>query len=373
MKQTSQLIYLLLLVISASSYLVGAVAYVSIILLIIINLTFFKIDNARYCIIAIFVLFFLYNLINTVIKGLDIDLVVINFALQFVFLVTLKFDNSIQRKLIIRSLVWVLIISLILSIVGYFLGDYSTFVDAGNAKGFDGVLAMRGVFATPQLMASVCLALLFLTAKNEFKTKNQLILIYGIAFIVLLLTINRVNIAAFFLLAFICLNNSHRNSRLWLIVKLFSPLAIIGIFAIVINSISLSDINIQTLESRIFLIDGVLSKLDTDSLPSLLLGDFSVINFYLPQYLVYINYVENGFLFIAKYFGFLSLFIYIIIAIYCSSRVVNNSLLNAVYIFYYLFVVQNFTNEFVSIVFPLIVFMLFSSLTRQSLSDIRHG
>ncbi|MBN6046143.1 hypothetical protein JYK13_19370 [Citrobacter sp. ku-bf4] len=373
MKKIFQFIYLFLLVISASSYLVGWISYLSIILLVIINLTIFKLDTIRYGIIVIFILFVVFNVISTMIKGLDIDLVVINFTLQLIFLVTLKFDSNIQRKLILRSLVWVVIISSILSVGGYVVGDYSTFVDAGHAKGFDGVLAMRGVFATPQLMASVCLAILFLSSRDEFKTRVQSFLIYVLAFVVLLFTVNRVNIAGFFVLGLICFNDSFRNNKLWVTLKLLSPLVIISIVVTILHFISLSDINLQTLESRALLVDGVLSKVDMNSLSSLLFGDFSAINFYIPQYQVDINYVENGFLFIIKYFGFLSLMIYIVVAAYCSLCMINKSLIKAVYIFYYFFIVQNFTNEFVSIVFPLVVFMLFSCFNRQSVNDTRHG
>lgn len=364
-------IMVLLMIAAASAHYLGVVSYISLASLIIINVMIKGLTFRRYIIILLFLIVFILNSLYTYSQNLSIDPVVGNFALQILFLLTLNYKKE-QAAIIFNAMTWQILISLALGGVGLLGIDRSMLIDAGSAKGFSGLYALTGLFATPQLLGSICLAFLLLhpllkieLLKSKFRDKITEFVSFG----VLLVTLNRVNIGFYLLWKFF--------------VVLYKKLGVLGVFALTLISgvvvsysivyiLSLDDAPLQTIQSRLALILGVISTINFDDWWQIIFGMFNNIHFYLPAYQIDITYVENGFLFIFKYFGSLGILVYSVCGlILVISLFNNNQRLLSAYAVYYLFVVQNFTNEYVSIVFPQIIYLLiyFSKIKIKNNSD----
>lgn len=353
-------LYILLLVISSNAYYLGVSSYIGIVLLIIINLFTGKLNQQGVFMIFLVTSLVLFNTAHLYVDGKTADVVVYNFFLQLLFLFTLDFRNAELRWIFIRALQAQIFISAFIALVGVITGEHSMFVDAGHAKGFSGLLALRGIYSTPQLMASICLAAFFLCTPRQEKRIPSLFVSKTLASAMLIFTINRVNLIALCLLGFFKINTSLKNKTIWQFAKLISPLLGIVIVIISLQLLDYSKINLQTIQSRLYLFTGVISEINFDSVLSVLFGDFSTIHFYIPQYQVDINYVENGFLFLFKYFGIAGLLLYIVAGCFVVVKVKKINFMLGAYAVFYLFIAQNFTNEFVSFVFPQVLFILLS-------------
>lgn len=364
-------IMVLLMIVAASAHYLGIVSYISLAFLIIINVMTNRFTLRRYILILLFFIVLILNTLYTYSQNLSIDPVVGNFALQILFLLTLN-QKKEQAAIIFNAITWQILISLVLGGVGLLGIDRSMLIDAGSAKGFSGFYALTGVFATPQLLGSVCLAFLLLhpLLKNEpLNNKFRNKIIDFVSFGVLLISLNRVNIGFYVLWKFF--------------VVLYNKLGGLGVFALTLLSgivvsyssiyiLSLDETPLQTIQSRLALILGVISTINFDDWWQVIFGMFNNIHFYLPVYQVDITYIENGFLFIFKYFGGFGILVYGVCSlILVLSLFKNNQRLLSAYAFYYLFVAQNFTNEYVSIVFPQIIYLLiyFSNRKKKDISD----
>lgn len=347
----------LLMVIASGAYYLGGISYVAVGALILINLLKNRLPASRYLIISCFLLFFTFNLIRVSVIS-DFDLVALNFLLQIVFLMSIDFKNIRFMRCILASLKIQITISVVLCIFGFLTGNMYMFVDAGSAKGFSGLYAARGIFSTPQLLASVCLALLvFVRYGHLEQTSSKRKYLFLLP--VIITTINRINIIGLLSVFLIALQKSKRKYIVYLVNTL-----IIGVFSTVILSLDFAQImSIQTIESRTLLLEGVINSININSITSVIFGDFEKIYFYIPQYLTGVTYVENGFLFLLKYYGAIGLLLYIMVCAVFICRIKSRvGFEMSFYAFFYLFIVQNFTNEFLVVICPeIIALMIFSS------------
>lgn len=360
MNKLKSFIYILLLVISSNAYYLGVSSYIGIVLLILINLLTGKLTQQGVFMGFLVTSLVLFNTAHVYVDGKAIDVVVYNFFLQLLFLFTLDFRNAELRWIFIRALQVQIFISAFIAFVGIITGEHSMFVDAGHAKGFSGLLALRGIYSTPQLMASICLAAFFLCTPHQEKRIPSLFASKTLSIAMLIFTINRVNLIALCLMGFLKVNISLKNKTLWQFAKLLSPLLGVVVAIISLQLLDYSKVNLQTIQSRLYLFTGVISEINFDSVLSVLFGDFSTIHFYIPQYQVDINYVENGFLFLFKYFGIAGLLLYIVTGCVVAIKIRKINFMLCMYAIFYLFIAQNFTNEFVSFVFPQVLFLLLS-------------
>lgn len=348
-----QYIITILLVVASGAYYLGSLSYLAVGVLILINLFTNKLSILRYICIFSLILLFSFNLIRVPVIA-DFDYVALNFFLQILFLLSINFRNVNYHKCIFTSLKIQICISVVLSFFGWLTNNMSMFVDADSAKGFSGLFAMRGIYSTPQLLASVCLALVFFSRYRVLQSSSTKFSIVALLSI-MVASLNRVNAIGLCLLIFYSLQKYKRKS-LVLIINMLIVLAVI-IFSVNVNLDKFA--NFQTMESRSLLIEGIIGCINTDSIISVIFGDFEKIYFYIPQYLIYVSYVENGFLFILKYYGIMGLLFYVVICmifIYKLKRNNHNEL--ALYAFIYLFIIQNFTNEFLVSVFPQITSLM---------------
>lgn len=347
---------MVLMVISASAHYLGIISYLALSLLIIINVIKNSHTIRRIFLIIILLTVFLLNTTYTLYSGLTIDSVVGNLFLQIMFLLTLDYKKE-NSLLVLEAIKWQIVISFILGLIGFLGINKSMLIDAGSAKGFSGFYALTGIFATPQLLASACIAFLIfrpIIKCDGNENKNSNIITY-VSLSVLLVSLNRVNIL--FLLLWKLLKPLYRKlggNVLLLLVALTGMM----LFYIAISFLSLDSTILQTVQSRIALFSGVISTINFDDIWQIIFGMFNTITFYLPEYLIDISYVENGFLFIFKYFGVFGLMTYLSFSILIFISLYKRNKLLAFYAAFYLVIVQNFTNEFVSIIFPQIIYLL---------------
>ncbi|MBJ9515927.1 hypothetical protein [Citrobacter portucalensis] len=354
----ANVIIILLMVVAASANYLGIISYISLSILIVINLIRNKHTHKRNFAIVSILSVFLINTLYTVYSGFDIDPVVGNFLLQILFLLTLDYRKE-QSLLIYEAIKWQVLISFLLGLIGFMGINNSMLIDAGSAKGFSGFYALTGIFATPQLLASACIALVLfqpIISSSISQVKKSSSIIKYISLCVLLVSLNRVNIL--FFISWKMISPIYKKIGGIAILFLLSFLGVI-VFYMAILFMSLDNTVLQTVQSRIALISGVISTINFNDIWQVLFGLFNDINFYLPEYLIDISYIENGFLFIFKYFGAFGLIVYVLLSLsIVISLLRRNNKLLAIYAAYYLFIIQNFTNEFVSLIFPQIIYLL---------------
>lgn len=351
------------MLISANPYYLGSVAYAAVIALVIYNIFTTKYSHQRLLGLLLFVSYYIINFICVFSQKSDFDPVVLNFFVQMLFLLTVNYSNITLFRTVYFSMQLQVIISATLGVVGLMTGGGAMFVDAGSAKGFSGFYALTGLFATPQLLSSVSLAVI-LFSKTFTKTITLSPILKSmscLSYITMLVTLNRINLLGVITLKFSEWFKDRKDKHI--LILLLPLFAILFVF-ILLNVVDFRRVDLQTINSRLALFYGVLSTIDLDSIWQLIFGSFDKIHFYLRDYIVDIYYVENGFLFLFKYFGLLGLLIYCsIAALYVFYLYKKEMLILALYTFFYLFIVQNFTNEYVSFVFPQILsLIIFSSL-----------
>jgi hypothetical protein len=346
----------LLYIIASCSFYFGAVSYAALLLIVIINLVSTKLSPIRYFFILSVVGFLLINFLRLGTYS-GIDLTAFNFSLQLIMLCSLDLKKRRDINIIYTSLSLQVAFSLLFGLWGYISNNFIMLVDAGQAKGIAGFYALRGLYSTPQILASISLLLIVSSVMFDIKSRrNQIVLVMSI--ISLLLSLNRVNILVLCILISIFMMMRVRHKIILLIF--ISP--ILTILALSIDSTN-NFMNIATLGSRILLINGVISTIDMTSITDIMLGNFKSFSFYLPEYLINVSYVENGLLSLFKYFGLLGLLAYVSGAVFLILKLAKNKLyIISMYAFCYFFLVQNMTHEFVHIIFPLIcsIFIYFT-------------
>lgn len=351
----------LLYIIASCSFYFGVVSYIAILLIVVINLVSKKLSPIRYffmCSIAFFLL------INTLRLGSfsEMDLTAFNFSLQLILLCSLDLKKGKDISIIYTSLSLQVALSLLFGLWGYMSNNFIMLVDAGQAKGIAGFYALRGLYSTPQILASISVLLIVLSVMLGIKSRrNQVVLVMSM--MSLLLSLNRVNILVLCILAGLCMIKLVRHKILLLVL-------ISTILVILMLSIDNTNnfMNAATLDSRLFLINGVISTIDITSVSDVMFGNFKSFSFYLPQYFIHVSYVENGFLSILKYFGVFGLLAYIGSALYLVFNLIKNKMyILSIYATCYFFIVQNMTHEFVHIIFPLLFAMFLAFTSHKSL------
>ncbi|MBC5788678.1 hypothetical protein [Providencia sp. JUb39] len=336
-------IYILLLTLSSAASVVGMISYISLTTLIILHFFHFKSNKLRLGKFLILISYFLILLTIAVInkedRYLDLDLSVINIFLQLMFLITLPkshivFD-SVKLSLLIQ-----LLLSFLLCLYGLFFHDYSMFVDSKYTKGYDGLLIPTGIYSTPQALASVGLIVFFF---NKEKIKKY------IGVLAILSSLNRTSYSTFLITIFLKSNKK---------LILLSFLSFLLVFLYIYN---LSDyINLRTIISRLNLLFGAYSQINTDSLITILFGSWNKIEFYLPMYNIYKNYIENGYLFIFYHFGVIGLLVYIFYGIPLLLSLMKAKKNEITFLFFsYYFINPIMTHEYLITSFYQILFVFY--------------
>lgn len=350
-------VIILLMIISASAHYVGVISYISLLALIVLNFRNCKFSYNRYFIIFLFSVLYGANILVSLNSKNGIDLVIANFFLQILFILTVNYNEK-YISLIIKSIELQVVISFLMGIVGFLNINQSMFIDAGATKGFAGMHALIGIYSTPQLLASLCIASLIFNnnIKGDCKGSVKSKLFNSISLVVLVLTLNRVNI--FSLVAWCLIREIYKKAG-WLITMLLFFVSTIIVFYYVVFIIPWDGLLLRTMQSRYALITGVISEIDLNSPWQVVFGLFDNISFYLPDYMVNITYVENGGMFIFKYFGLIGLFLYIVFAFVLAVKLYKNKAkFLSLYALFYLLIIQNFTHEFLSFVFSQIIVLL---------------
>ncbi|WP_155409069.1 hypothetical protein [Pluralibacter gergoviae] len=359
----ARVIILALMLISANPYYLGSIAYAAVIALVFYNVFTTKYSHQRLLALLLFISYYIINFIYVFSQKAEFDPVVLNFFVQMLFLLTVNYSNISLFRTLYFSMQLQVGLSVLLGLVGFMTGGGAMFVDAGSAKGFSGFYALTGLFATPQLLSSVSLAVVLFS--KTFTKKITLFPFFNfmsaLSYITMLVSLNRINLLGVIALKFLAWFKDRKDKHILIFLL---PLLIMLLFFILLSVIDLRSVDLQTINSRLALFSGVLSTINLSSIWQLIFGSFSKIHFYLREYIVDIYYVENGFLFLFKYFGSLGLLIYFSIAIFFVVYLYKKNMsILALYTFFYLFIVQNFTNEYVSFVFPQILsLIIFRSL-----------
>ncbi len=330
-------IYIPLLVLSSAPSVIGIYSYISIALLIIMNLIQTKIDKTKIIYFVAFLTVVLISFFKFILEFplASLDLSIINLLLQLFFFLT--FPKTSEASLIIKkSILFQAIACLSLSIYGLIVNDHSMFVLGGNTKGINGLLIPKGIYSTPQVLASVSLALCFLY-------KEKIVRFLGL--IILVSSFNRTSLTSYILILFTKIKN-----------KVFFLFLMLLVCIIVLYKYDLSlYLNFRTITSRLYLFFGGLSTINLNSIPTNIFGSWEEITFYLPTYGIHKNYIENGYLYIFKYTGLIGLLIYISFGIKISISIFkkdNITLFVYFIIYYYLFPLlthEYLTNSFYQI------------------------
>ncbi|WP_157492915.1 hypothetical protein [Echinicola pacifica] len=220
-------------------------------------------------------------------------------------------------------------------------------------KGLPFILPFKGLNSTVQSFGSLCVLWLIL---NFELADNK----YGWNFVIVILTIFLTFNRSSYLFSFIILAIYNRKF-LWA-VSVFMVLGFIAFF----EQISDFLLNMGTLQSRSELLQGFyLSYWNDNSLLGYLFGNGN--NFYSPEIVAMVKWdhrpdIENGYAMLLHTYGFIGLFGYFT----CSILFLINSFFYkkayklTIALFYYLFITQFFTQEFVTNIYYLFIASIFS-------------
>ncbi|MFS1486773.1 hypothetical protein BCU41_019600 [Vibrio lentus] len=272
----------------------------------------------------------------------------------FIQLLTmLSFNYSSASYVLIRKSLFIqILLSVGLSIYGVVSGDTFMFINAAATKGFSDMLIPLGIYSTPQVFASVILFYVF-TSKT--------IIDRALSISMLVFIMNRTSIIIYFIVS------SLKNFKSILFVFILCIIGSLYIFTYSIGSFQYT--NIGTILSRLNLIFGVLGEIDLNSVQIWLFGSWNKVEFYLPMYDVTKDYVENGFLFIFKYFGALGFLLYVTLGYIVIKNLLDKKYTSLLILFtLYYFGTQNMTHEFLTVTFYQII-VLVRSAPNKKLSD----
>ena len=281
----------------------------------------------------------------------DIDLSNFNIFIQLLCLCTFP-RNFDFFKLIKKSLSIQLLLSIFLCIYGLLFNDYSMFIDGKYTKGYEDILIPKGIYSTPQALASVSLVVFFLN-------KEKLNKILG--FCGILISLNRTSYAIFILTLLI------KSNKKGLIFFILTPLAFLFLVYFNIEEY----INLRTIDSRMNLLVGASSQINIDNVLFFIFGSWKKIEFYLPMYDIYKNYIENGYLFIFNSFGIVGIIIYLFFGLYIFSKLLKKKNNDITFLFLsYYFITPIMTHEYLISSFYQIIFVLyFMAFTIEKLDE----
>ncbi|PHM58612.1 hypothetical protein [Xenorhabdus sp. KK7.4] len=362
MKKKHNLLYIfsvLLLVISSMPSILGNASYFSLIIFLSINFILNKHNPSIYIILLLFSLFYVLNLINPI-SFEEVDIVVFNFLLQIIAILSIPYKKLIYENIIYDAIKIQLVLNVIITILCIMVGSDFTFVDATYAKGFDGFWALKGIYSTPQILASLAL---FFIIYSYSEHKNNNIILKLIPYVIIPLTLNRVNFFIGFFM--ILINQKIIKIKYWLFFSIL--LGVVFLFLLPLLGSDLAKIN--TIESRLYLTEGVVNKINFNSFINITFGNFGKIDFYLAKYDLMKNYIENGYVFIFKYFGFIGIITYLFLSTSLIYFLFINKKHNlSIFAFFYMFITQLFTHEFLTIAYMQIISLLIFSCQKNKSS-----
>ena len=346
-------IKLSLLVLCSLSVYLGSASYLALLVLASINFMTNKYNLDRYLVVFLLVLLYAFLLFLFLVEypKEQFDYSVFNVFIQV--LTMLSFISNYANYIIIRKSLFIqIVLSIALSVYGIVSGNTSMFINAAATKGFSDILIPLGIYSTPQVFASVILFYVF---------TSKALIDRALSISMLVFIMNRTSIIIYFIVS------SLRSFKSSLFVFTLCLVGSIYIFTYSIGSFQYT--NIGTILSRLNLISGVLGEIDLNSIQVWMFGSWSKVEFYLPMYDVTKNYVENGFLFIFKYFGVVGLLLYLVSGCIVTKRLLdkNYTSLFILFILYY-FGTQNMTHEFLTVTFYQIM-VLVRSAPNKRLSD----
>ncbi|WP_261925316.1 hypothetical protein [Aeromonas caviae] len=238
--------------------------------------------------------------------------------------------------------------------------SYDGFFVSSMAKGIvDGFPLYKGIYSTPQILASMCLIYWISLYVTRGGSKYQLMFVFPLSIALCLLSFNRTIIACSIVIFLIgtMLNRSPK-------AILISILAAFFLVIVLVNFISY--FNIETVNSRVALSEAVWDTIDMDAPLSILIGKQSPFSTMVNVGNGFVlSNVENGFLFVLRFFGISGVAFYVIyiLTLMCQSFLLNKDVVYVLFIFMYFFIVQLITQEFVSVSFY-IAMVLVSSINK---------
>ncbi|MFQ2671832.1 hypothetical protein ACV1DN_18970 [Aeromonas allosaccharophila] len=342
------MLYPIITLLASSPFHIGIISYACVLLLSLFNIF---LDGIR---VAYLIPIILVN-VYLISSGHDIDFVVINVLLHCFCLLTFVNKN---RLMLLRDTLCLIIIANVFLFLYSKLFNYDVFFVSSIAKGIeDGIPLYRGIYSTPQLLASMCLiywVVLYSTIKNA--NKFHLSVVLPLSIFLCLMSFNR-TILGGSILIFGMGYIFNRSPRFFFLFLLLCIVAIPLIFELI------TTVNIETVNSRLYLSGFVWDTIDKYDVCKLLFGDQSVFSTEVKvvNYFV-LNNIENGFLFLFRFFGLCGLFFYtlcIVLFMY-KSYVKNRDFVYVCFILFYFVFVQLITQEFVSINFYISVLAVLS-------------
>jgi len=267
-----------------------------------------------------------------------------------------QINDKLYKVLSYNSLV-----SILLWAMSYLVG-LNSFVRPLIDKNMPFVHAAQGFCSTPQVLGTLCLTAVFLYIIRSQKVEAErglnkiLLLVNGLA---IFASVNRVSILLFiFMLFFI-------NRRLFFAIIGIGLGCAIYFFEIIKENL----LNVSTLQSRSDLLHGFDESFFYYNNPLGMIfgkGDPYIDTKSLANTMVDSAYVENGTAALIHLYGFLGLLIYLIVSIYIISYALRQkSYFICLVIFLYMLIVPQFTHEYYSTSFYVLLAAMLTELKRK--------
>lgn len=340
----------------------GIFSKLALLFIILFNVIFFRVNYIKWFAILLLTIFliFQYFLVQSRSNATPDYSPVLLYS-YFLLLITIPFHSSKYFLSIRYGLLVAITTGFIASSFSFFMG-YDVFLHSLYNKGLSNISAFTGFTTIPQTFASLALLYVFsLTGQKGFFGK--LVSSFSILF-----SINRVMLFGYFFLFLF-------KKRIFLVV--FFLLVLFFLYGLSIDDGFLTT---QTLSSRNTMLFNVIKHISSFALFDLLFGSFVKPNFYIHESGV--SYIENGFVFIIYYFGFVGFFLYLSFIAILGIILIRSFILKEIfnirvvaYFFYVSLFVPFFTHEFLfisfylSIAFVIRVYIV-SILNKKNYGDI---
>lgn len=323
--------------ICASPSLVGGFfSKIAIIILISINIYFFKIN--RYVYLSIFFIssvFIVKYLVAIASEGYNVDLYPLVLMLHLYFLVTYPFGNKLYFNAVKLGVELCFYFGFISSFISLVLGK-SVFIFSLANKGLPNIYAFEGFTTTPQAFASLAILVLMFNY-NSIKGVFRRYL----PFLGLLLSINRTILLGGMLVFF------------YRFLFLFLPIIALSFIFLELFSFETKLFTLQTISSRIDMLVNISSNFFSMGISGIIFGTFMSPNFEVHS--AGTKYIENGIMFILYYFGLVGFIAYsIFVGFLLFSAIKLKFYSKAKILIYFIFVttiVPMLTHEFLYISF----------------------
>ncbi|MGI3026049.1 hypothetical protein ACRTC8_14965 [Vibrio cholerae] len=326
----------------------GFFSKLSLFFIFILNVCYFRFDFKIYVLLFLMTSYFIfkYSVLEYFIIG-DWDFSPMVIYLNLMVFITIPHDSIKYFHMIRISVFYSILLGFLASLSSYFLGrDF--FVHSLHNKGLIDINAFTGFTSIPQTFASLCLLYWMMTIGE----KNVLSKLIGT--IAMFSSINRTILGIFIFLSAL----KHKFYFLIFAIVLFFSASYVYIY------VDEGFLTTQTLSSRTVMMNNVLTYILSLSFFELLLGSFKVPEFYI--YESNVKYIENGFMYLIYYFGFVGFFGYIVLNVCFLYRMINLSFdYKWNFVFYCLsltLIVQFMTHEFLFLSFYISVAFLIHKL-----------